>query len=177
MFRITDMTLAHLDAIYEIETRSFSIPWSKNELRKEIAENKHAIYKVALLEPPSNPITVPESGNMPLEGPGQSPQDFEIVGYAGLWHIINEGHITNIAVDIPYRRMGVGSLLIEELIATARVREMIGLTLEVRIGNAAAQKLYTKYGFKPEGIRKRYYADTGEDAVIMWKYLTYIEDK
>ena len=150
MIRITDMTLAHLDAVYEVETRSFSIPWSKNELRKEIAENRHAIYKVAL-------------------------QDFTVVGYAGLWHVVNEGHITNIAVDIPYRRMGVGSLLIEELIATAQAREMIGLTLEVRIGNAAAQKLYTKHGFKPEGIRKRYYADTGEDAVIMWKYL--IEDK
>jgi len=153
MIRITDMTLDHLDAVYEVETNSFSIPWSKNELRKEIAENKHAIYKVAFL-------------------------DHEIVGYAGLWHVVNEGHITNIAVDIPYRRMGVGSLLIEELIAVAQAREMIGLTLEVRMGNAAAQKLYTKYGFKPEGIRKCYYADTGEDAVIMWKYLIEdIEDK
>jgi len=153
MIRITDMTLDHLDAVYEVETNSFSIPWSKNELRKEIAENKHAVYKVAFL-------------------------DHEIVGYAGLWHVVNEGHITNIAVDIPYRRMGVGSLLIEELIAVAQAREMIGLTLEVRMGNAAAQKLYTKYGFKPEGIRKRYYADTGEDAVIMWKYLIEdIEDK
>lgn len=146
MITITDMTLAHLDAVYEIETHSFSIPWSKNELRKEITENKHAIYKVAIMD----------SG--------------EITGYAGLWHVVNEGHITNIAVDTSFRRMGVGSRLVEALIAVAQEKEMIGLTLEVRIGNTAAQKLYTKYGFRPEGIRKRYYSDTGEDAVIMWKY-------
>jgi len=146
MIIITDMTLAHLDAVYEIETHSFSIPWSKNELRKEITENKHAIYKVAIMD----------SG--------------EITGYAGLWHVVNEGHITNIAVDTDFRRMGVGSRLVEGLIAVAQEKEMIGLTLEVRIGNTAAQKLYTKYGFRPEGIRKRYYSDTGEDAVIMWKY-------
>ena len=142
---ITDMTLDHLDAVYAIETCSFSIPWSKNALRKEL-ENKHAIYKVALIEPS------------------------DIAGYIGLWHIVNEGQITNIAVDEPYRRMGVGSRLLEAMIYLAKKRDMIGLTLEVRIGNTAAQKLYIKHGFKPEGIRKRYYADTGEDAVIMWKY-------
>jgi len=145
MITITDMTLAHLDTVYEIETNAFSIPWSKNELRKEITQNKHAVYKVALIED-------------------------KIVGYAGLWHVVNEGHITNIAVDTDFRQMGVGSKLIEALIAFAQEKEMIGLTLEVRIGNTAAQKLYTKYRFKPEGIRKRYYADTGEDAVIMWLY-------
>jgi ribosomal-protein-alanine N-acetyltransferase len=146
MFQITDMTSAHLDEVYQIETRSFAIPWSKSELRKEIEENKHAVYKAAI-----------------------SPSG-ELAGYAGLWHIVNEGHITNIAVDSSFRRMGVGSMLVEALIKLAREREMIGLTLEVRTGNAAARGLYEKYGFKPEGIRKRYYADTGEDAIIMWKY-------
>jgi len=146
MFTVTDMTPTHLDAVYEVELNSFSIPWSKNEIRREIEENKHAVYKVALTE----------TG--------------EVAGYAGLWHVVNEGHITNLAVDIPYRRMGVGALLLESLITLAQEREMLGLTLEVRIGNAAAQKLYTKYGFKPEGLRKNYYSDTGEDAVIMWKY-------
>jgi len=145
MIHITDMTLAHLDRVYDIEKDSFTIPWSKSMIRKEITDNKHAIYKVALYEN-------------------------EIVGYAGMWHVVNEGQITNIAVGEGFRRMGIGARLMESLIAEAQEKEMIGLTLEVRVGNIAAQKLYFKYGFKAEGLRKRYYADTGEDAVIMWRY-------
>ena len=144
--QITNMAIEHLNAVHEIEISSFAIPWSKNELRKDITENKHAVYKVAILE-------------------GQ------VAGYAGLWHIVNEGQITNIAVSLPYRQMGVASSLLGALIDVACEREMIGLTLEVRESNIAAKKLYKKYGFLPEGNRKNYYADTGEDAVIMWKYL------
>ena len=138
------MTLDHLDKVYDIEANSFAIPWSKHELHKDI-ENKHAIYKVAL------------DGGI-------------VTGYAGMWHIVNEGQVTNIAVDPIYRRKGVGSLLVEALISVAKEREMFGITLEVRENNAIAQGLYKKYGFVPEGLRKRYYSDTGEDAVIMWKY-------
>ena len=76
----------------------------------------------------------------------------------------------NIAVAEAYRRRGVGSLLMERLILAAKTSEMIGLTLEVRAGNRAAMGLYHKYGFAAEGYRKNYYADTKEDAVIMWKY-------
>ena len=143
---VSPMELAHLDDVHAIEERSFSVPWSRKDLLKEITENKHALYKVALL-------------------------DGKVLGYAGMWHIVNEGHINNIAVDEPFRRMGVGSRLLEALIAEARTREMAGLTLEVRVGNGAAQRLYHKYGFKPEGLRKNYYTDTREDAVIMWKHL------
>ena len=150
---ITDMTLDHLDIVHEIETRSFVTPWSKNELRREITENNHAIYKVAITR----------SG-------------IDLAGYAGLWHIVNEGQITNIAVDKPYRHMGVGSLLLESLITVAKELEMIGLTLEVRKSNISAQGLYKKYGFISEGIRKNYYPairpeTNREDAIIMWKYL------
>ena len=169
MISICDMKPQHLDAVYAIELNSFSIPWSKNELQKELS-NKHAVYKVAII----NGV----KGTSPLAGgkvhwtfPGAEPHGLKIAGYIGMWHIVNEGHITNLAVDEPYRRMGVGSMLLEALIDLAVEREMIGLTLEVRMGNTAAQKLYTKYGFKPEGIRKNYYSDTREDAVIMWKYL------
>lgn len=151
---IVNMTMAHLEEVYEIETHSFSVPWSKNEFRREITENKHAIYKVALTE------------------------YSKVAGYAGMWHIVNEGQITNIAVDKAYRRKGVGSLLLESLITTAGDKEMIGLTLEVRVSNIAAIEFYKKYGFMPEGIRKGYYAaDAGqpgrgrEDAIIMWKYI------
>ena len=93
-----------------------------------------------------------------------------------MWHIVNEGHVTNIAVSPDYRRMGIGEKLLKALFDVAEEREMIGITLEVRISNTAAQKMYTKNGFKPEGFRKRYYSDTGEDAVIMWKYFEFYED-
>ena len=146
MIEILDMELSHLDAVYDIECGTSAIPWTKNDLRKEVTDNKHAQYKVASI-------------------------DGIIVGYAGLWHIVNEGQITNIAVSEKYRRRGVASKLVEALIDMAREKEMIGLTLEVRVSNIAALNLYEKYGFKSEGIRKRYYADTGEDAIIMWKYL------
>ena len=149
MFRIIDMAEPHIKEIYEIELRSFSSPWSKNDLLNELS-NKHAVYKVAL-------------------------KDDIVAGYAGMRHIINEGHITNIAVDVPYRRMGLGAMLLEELIAAARGMEMIGLTLEVRESNTAARNLYIKYGFVPEGIRKNYYKAENkpgrEDAVIMWKHM------
>lgn len=163
MFTIADMKQSHLDAVYEIETHSFPIPWSKSALRKDLTENQHAAYKVA----------ISKSG--------------DVAGYAGLWHVVNEGQITNIAVAAPFRRMGVASLLLEALTELALEKNMMGLTLEVRISNTAAQKLYAKHGFAPEGIRKRYYAGTGlsgtgpsgggggdtrEDAVIMWKYFS-----
>jgi len=145
MLKIVDMNLSHIDEVYEIECKSFVIPWSKNDLRKEVSENKHAVYKVAI-------------------------SDSKIVGYAGMWQVVNEGHITNIAVAEDQRRLGVASKLIESLSAYAVERELIGLTLEVRISNEAAINLYKKFGFLPEGIRKEYYADTREDALLMWKY-------
>lgn len=148
MIEIIPMTLEHLDEIHGIELRSFSIPWSKNEFRREITENQHAYYFVAADR---------DNGN-------------RLAGYAGIWHIVNEGHITNIAVDELYKRQGVGSLLMERLFVLANEKEMIGLTLEVRMGNRPAHGLYHKYGFKAEGIRKNYYVDTHEDAVIMWRY-------
>ena len=156
---VADMALSHIDEIYEIETRCFAIPWSKNELRRELS-NKHAIYKVALIEGPSNSPS----------GEALAKEALKVVGYAGLWHIVNEGQITNIAVDIPYRRRGIGSKLIEALTGCATELKMMGLTLEVRESDIGAQTLYKNHGFKPEGKRRRYYADNGEDAIIMWKY-------
>ena len=135
----------HLDEVFIIEKTCFVTPWSKEALAKELSENETAVYLVAL-------------------------DCDKVVGYAGMWHIVNEGHITNIAVCEDCRKQGVGGKIVEKLIELALEREMIGITLEVRISNIAAQKLYSKYGFKPEGFRKSYYDDTHEDAVIMWKY-------
>ena len=92
-----------------------------------------------------------------------------VVGYGGIWLIIDEGHVTNIAVDEKYRGKGIGSKILEGLIQLCADRNMIAMTLEVRKSNEVAQALYRKYGFKEYGIRKGYYQDNNEDAIIMWK--------
>ena len=145
MIEIIPMTLDHIDEVLKIEESSFNIQWTEDDFLRELTQNKTAIYIVAVL-------------------------DGEIVGYAGLWHVVNEGQITNVAVLPEYRRLGIGEKLMQEFFEIASELNMMGITLEVKISNYAAQKLYTKHGFKPEGFRKNYYKDTNEDAVIMWKY-------
>ncbi|MCL2593146.1 MAG: ribosomal protein S18-alanine N-acetyltransferase [Defluviitaleaceae bacterium] len=146
MIEIIKFEREHLNDVYAIEEDSFSIPWSKHELEKDAFENKLSIYLLALFEG-------------------------EVAGYVGMWHVVNEGHITNIAVKKEYRGNGIGDKLIKQLINIAIEKEMIGITLEVRMNNAPAQKLYANNGFKIEGLRKNYYKDTKEDAIIMWRYL------
>ena len=145
MINIQFMNAQHIEEILQIEFDAFTTPWTRNDFNSELANN-NAIYIVAS-----------ENNN--------------VIGYAGMWHVINEGHILNVAVKAENRKQGVGTLLISELVNIAIEKEMIGLTLEVRESNTAALQLYQKFGFKAEGIRKRYYSDPSEDAVIMWKYL------
>ncbi len=145
MIEIVPMTEAHIDGVVALEEVTFSIPWSRADFEREVKENHMAIYYVAV-------------------------EDGKIIGYAGMWNVIDEGHITNVGVLEEARCKGVGSLLMEKLISIAKERNMYGITLEVRMGNAPAQALYHKFGFKAEGIRKNYYPDTREDAIIMWKY-------
>mgnify|MGYP005811059435 FL=1 len=95
----------------------------------------------------------------------------EIIGYAGFWNVSGEGDITNIAVDEKYRRKHIGSALLEALIKKAAALKLELLTLEVRRSNIAAQRLYAKYGFEEIGIRKGYYSNNREDALIMTKTL------
>lgn len=139
------MNKDHIDGIMEIEKESFAIPWSRASIEKELS-NKLAVYIVAL-------------------------EEGRVVGYGGMWHVVNEGHITNIAVHRDYRQRGFGNAIVKRLLEIGKEREMIGLTLEVRKGNAAAIELYRKNGFKLEGIRPEYYEDNKEDAYIMWNYL------
>ena len=144
MPQIMPMEARHLPQVCDIEHDCFPIPWSRREFEREFRENKLAVYFVAC-------------------------EDGEVIGYAGMWHVVNEGHITNIAVREDKRRRGVGGALVQALVDEAGRREMAGLTLEVRISNTRAQRLYARHGFKVEGFRKNYYDDTHEDAIIMWK--------
>ena len=102
---------------------------------------------------------------------GSPPLDVElcsIAGFAGLWLMTDEAHITTIAVDPNYRGRGIGELLLLGLIDRAKQIGARWLTLEVRMSNHVAQRLYQKYTFKEMGIRRRYYSDNGEDAQVMW---------
>ena len=137
---------AHIEDIVVIENLSFKIPWSRQSITDELTKNMFATYFCA-----------------------QS--DGRTVGYAGMWHVCDEGHVTNIAVHPEFRGAGIGSLLMERLIDTASGLGITGMTLEVRKSNVPAQALYVKYGFVESGSRKAYYADDGEDALIMWKTL------
>ena len=146
MITVIPAVLDHAEAIHAIEIESFADPWSINAIAYEVNQ-EHSICLVA----------VTENG--------------AAVGHVSMRHIINEGHISNIAVSKAYRRQGIGALLLQALITEATKRNMIGLTLEVRVSNQAALSLYKKYGFAIEGYRKNYYASPSEDAAIMWKKL------
>lgn len=143
--KIRPMTLRDIDEVVKIEKQVYTWPWSPWIFFQElIAPDRY--YFVA-------------------EAEGQ------IIGYAGLQWVLDEGHITNIAVRKEWQRRGVGSLLLENLISKAKKLNLKFLTLEVRASNKAAQKLYKKYGFVIEGIRRNYYVKPLEDAVIMTLYL------
>lgn len=143
--QIVRMNESHIDGIENIEKSSFAIPWSRKSIEQEL-KNRLALY-----------IVVEDEGR--------------VIGYGGMWHVVTEGHITNIAVHEDYRRKGIGDAIIKALIDLAEKKEMIGLTLEVRKSNTAALELYRKNGFIMEGVRPEYYEDNREDAIIMWKYL------
>ncbi len=142
MISVSMMEKEDIKAVLEIEQECFETPWSENAFNMEL-KNEFAKYVVARV-------------------------DGEIVGYGGLWMILDEGHITNIAVKEEYRGKGVGSKMLKLLICTCKENGIGSMTLEVRRGNESAKTLYKKYGFLEAGIRPKYYEDNGEDALIMW---------
>lgn len=136
---------ADIDAIAALEQECFASPWSRESLYHDLAENQLSTYFVAELQ-------------------GQ------IVGYVGIWAIMDEGHINNVAVSPSYRRQHIGSALIAAMLRSTEEAGIKSHTLEVRAGNRAAKGLYENYGFKEAGVRKGYYEDNGEDGIIMWRY-------
>ena len=138
---IRPMDMANVHQVAELEKICFADPWSLRSLQYE-AINPGAVYLIAMR--------------------GES-----VLGYVGMHHVADEGHITNVAVAPAWRRKGIGRALILSLIAYARQQEMAFLTLEVRASNEAAAALYGGFGFAPAGLRKRYYKSPVEDAIIM----------
>jgi ribosomal-protein-alanine N-acetyltransferase len=146
------MRLDDIDAICEIEKEAFTTPWSAGAFHNELTNNQYAHYVV-----------------MELDG--------DIIGYAGMWLIMDEAHITNIAVREKYRGRKLGERLLLQMQSAALFLGAERMTLEVRVSNTIAQRLYAKLGFIPAGLRKQYYTDNGEDAIIMWAHLRRIAEE
>jgi [ribosomal protein S18]-alanine N-acetyltransferase len=132
-----------LDQVMQIELESFTLPWSREAYYNELTKNQFAVYIV--LEDHEN-----------------------VIGYCGMWLIIDEAHITNIAVHPDYRGKKLGEALLRKVMEVAREHGAKTMTLEVRVTNNIAQSLYRKLGFQNGGIRKNYYTDNQEDALVMW---------
>ncbi|WP_110955951.1 ribosomal protein S18-alanine N-acetyltransferase [Anaerosinus massiliensis] len=136
------MVEADIDHVVSVENASFSSPWARQSFCEEL-ENQLAYYLLAT------------SGDA-------------VIGYVGMWIIIDEAHITNVAVLPSHRRLGIGEAMMQEALVVAKSKGACAMTLEVRASNLAAKNLYEKLGFESSGVRKNYYEDTQEDAIIMW---------
>ncbi|MHB8594229.1 MAG: ribosomal protein S18-alanine N-acetyltransferase [Acidimicrobiales bacterium] len=143
--RIVPLRRRHLRAVVRIEEECYERPWSATLFLSELAQRTSRRYTAATVGP-------------------------LVVGYAGLMLVEDEGHVTTLTVDTAWHRHGVGTMMLLDL---ARVAPRMGarhLMLEVRAGNDAAQALYRCFGFAPAGVRRNYYAETGEDAIVMWAH-------
>lgn len=140
------MTLEDIEAVYAIEVSSFTTPWTKDAFYKELVENTLAAYFIV-------------------------EEDDHVVAYGGMWQIMDELHITNIAVEVEARGKGYSKVLMDGMIDYGKKYAFKHMTLEVRQNNKVAIALYEKYGFESVGIRPKYYMDTNEDALVMWKEL------
>lgn len=146
---IQPMSLQDIPVIEELEQVCFSAPWSGDAYRREVAHNQFSSYWVMRPTPAM-------ADGAPL-----------ILAYGGYWLTGHEAHIVTIATHPEYRRQGLGRRLLEAMIAHAYDGGALEITLEVRASNRAAQAMYMDRGFVVVGIRKRYYHDNGEDAILM----------
>jgi len=142
--RFEALEVGHIPHLLKIEAQVNTAPWSERAFMNELV-NSNAVFRVAFLN-------------------GQ------VVGYGGVWLLVDEAHITTVAVDPSHHRKGIGWKLVAELLYAAKEAGMDCSTLEVRAGNEAALRLYERFGFVREAVRKRYYPDNQEDAVVMWLY-------
>lgn len=140
--RICDAEPQQLDELETLERSCFSLPWTKEMLAGQLPDEHHVFLAAEA-----------ENG--------------ELLGYVGMMTVLDEGYISNVAVAPPWRRRGIASALLEELLRRARQREMAFVTLEVRESNEAAINLYRNFGFVPVGLRKNYYEAPVENAILM----------
>jgi len=142
---IVSMRRRHLRSVLRIEQQVYPRPWSSSLFMSELALRATRAYYVARV--------------------GR-----DLVGYAGLMMTLDEAHVTTIAVDPKRHRAKIGTRLMLVLAREAIARGAVAITLEVRMSNDAAQDMYRRFGFKPEGVRKNYYQEVNEDAMVMWAH-------
>jgi ribosomal-protein-alanine N-acetyltransferase len=167
LYSLAPMTLDDIPTVAAIEDFTFALPWSATAFRYEILNNQASEYYVARYRPWHTEPPKPELLRRVRRAFERPPLDASLVGYGGLWIIIDEAHICTLAVTKPWRGRGLGELLLAKMIERAALRGAEMVTLEVRLSNRVAQSLYKKYGFEIVGRRKCYYSDNGEDAHIM----------
>ena len=143
-FKVADSR--HVDQMHDIEEAVFPVPWSYESMAQDVCEHEIAVYIVGMC-------------------------GAEVVAYAGLWYVLEESHVTNIAVKEGYRRQGIGGNMLKILFDSARELNVKTMTLEVRESNDSAIAMYEKAGFIQVSRRKKYYSDNLEDAIIMNKEL------
>ncbi len=143
MITYRQMNVQDIDDVMEVERLSFTSQWTAEMYRYEIVENPLAYYIVA-------------------------EENENVIGFFGMWIVAKEAHVTNVVVHPEARGRKIGDRLMQEAIQFVRSMDGTKMTLEVRVSNEIAQNLYRKYGFQNGGIRKNYYTDDGEDALVMW---------
>lgn len=142
MVKIRKMERADVNQVYQIEKELFSMPWSKEDFLFALEKEKN-LYLVALIEN-------------------------KVVGYCGLWGILDEGQITNVAIKEEKQGQGIATLLLQQLLEQGYQNGLLEYTLEVRESNLNAIHVYKKLGFREEGVRKNFYQNPAENAIIMW---------
>ena len=181
VYILEPMTLEDIDEVSLVERQCFTNPWPLAAYRRELRDTKQNYYIVLRDDPEAE-----AEGNIPVQF-GASPPRRQgrfafwpigkrdqqkpappIIGFAGMWHVLDEAHVTTIGVLPKLQGKGLGELLFLCLVDEAVRRGATWLTLEVRVSNYGAQQLYRKYGFTIQGKRQRYYTDNNEDAYIMW---------
>lgn len=188
---VRPMRLEDIDQVVQVERQCFTTPWPAQAYRREIRDNRLGRYTVLAWEDDEEKTGAEDqrdhrepSSDDRLVGmrravsqllrpfnrvaPAVAERRGTIVGFAGMWLMLDEAHITTICVSPQVRGRNLGELLFVHIIEMARMIEARRVTLEVRISNDVAQSLYRKYGFTTEGVRRRYYSDNNEDALIMW---------
>ncbi len=206
MYVLEPMTQEDVDEVGQVERLCFTNPWPLSAYRRELKNPEQNYYIVLRDDPYAEHVETDEldarSGDFDLITPrpvsrrprrftfwplGRRQQNVEpppIIGFAGMWNLYDEAHITTIGVIPSLRGRGLGELLFIAMVDEAIRCRVNWVTLEVRVSNTSAQALYQKYGFTVQGRRPRYYSNNNEDAFIMWsqslkdaEYLRHIEDR